>query len=115
MPKFFRSAKQIKTNTKKKIKMISISTKILNVTLITLLFVFSFAYLVQMNSLSTKGYQIKELESKISDLQQDSKDLELQVFELKSMDNIKSKVSQLNMVKVDKVEYLSPTPVALAK
>ncbi len=113
MSKFFYLGKKSRPKPCHKIKM-KINIKVLNIIVVGLVAFSGVAYLIQMNSLATKGYKIRELETKIEGLNQESKNLELQVLELQSMDNIKNKVSQLNMVAIGKIDYLMPTPVALA-
>ena len=117
MSKFFHlSKKPVNSNqTKKRSKKMKINTKILNIMMIGLIVVFGFSYLVQMNGLATKGYQIKDLEVQIEQLELQGSNLELEVLSLQSISNVKNKVSKLNMVEVGNVEYLSPTPVALAR
>ncbi len=80
-----------------------------------LIIFFGVSYLIQTNGLATKGYQIKELESKIAELKQEQADLELEALSLQSLGTVKEKVDQLGLVAVDKTDYLAPTPVALAR
>lgn len=94
---------------------VKINLKALNLTIFSLVAIIGLAYLIQVNGLATKGYRIGELEVKIDQLQQESKDLELQVLELQSIESVKNKVSQLNMVSGGKVEYLISSPVAIAR
>ena len=63
-------------------------------------------YLWQTNSLATKGYQIKDLESRVSDLRKTNKQLQLQITELRSTERITKEVEALKMVAVARVEYL---------
>ena len=91
-----------------------IDIRVLNIIVLGLVVFIGISYLIQINTLATKGYQIRELETKVTQLEKESKTMELQVLELQSMDNVKNKVSQLNMVDVGKVEYLMPTPVVFA-
>ena len=71
--------------------------------------------MVQINGLATRGYQIKELESKIADLKQENSDLELEALSLQSMGAVKDKVDGLGLVAIGEVDYLQPTPVAVAR
>ncbi|MFA6410223.1 MAG: hypothetical protein WCW26_01450 [Candidatus Buchananbacteria bacterium] len=72
-------------------------------------------YLIQVNSLATKGYQIKELERKVGELKQEKADLDLQTLSLQSVGAIKDKVNSLGMVAVNKTEFISDNSVALAR
>jgi cell division protein FtsL len=66
-----------------------------------------FVYLWQINSLATKGYKIKDLEEKVSQIKDQNKKLELEVTELRSSARIAEKLKELNLVEVAKIEYLT--------
>lgn len=65
------------------------------------------AYFWQVTSLSVKGFQIKELEKNIQQLKTENKKLELDLTAQESMINLEERVKDLNLVAVDKVEYLT--------
>ena len=116
MSKFFHLAKRARKSTKtKKTKMIRPSVKILNLAIIGLIIFSGISYLIQVNSLMTKGYLIEDLEDKISRLEQKTKDLELETLELQSMESVKGKISQLEMVEAGSVEYLQVAPLVAAR
>ncbi len=71
--------------------------------------IFGLAYFWQVNSLATRGYKIRELESEIGLLQKNTQQLEVQAAQAESLDNVTEKIKQLNMVTPNKVEYLNPT------
>jgi len=71
-----------------------------------LIFICFAAYLWQINSVATRGYKIRELEEKTSQLKEINKKLEVEVTELRSTARITEKVKELNMVEVVRVEYL---------
>lgn len=64
------------------------------------------AYLVQVNSLSTKGYQIQKLQNKVSALREDNKKLTINSTELQSMDQVKSDPAITAMVPVTSINYV---------
>lgn len=66
-------------------------------------------YLVETNSLSTQGYDVNNLKNRITELENQSRQLELDVAELQSIRNISKRVESLGMVKVAITDYLSPT------
>jgi len=71
-------------------------------------------YLYQVNSIATKGYEIRDLESQIHDLQKESKKMEIREVELRSMDNIEKASQNLNLVNSDQVTYVEINgPVAM--
>jgi len=55
------------------------------------------------------------LEKKLNELNQASADLELEALSLQSMTQVKEKVEHLGMVTVSESDYLSMTPVAIAR
>lgn len=116
MSKFFHLSKKSNAPAKtQRLKMRgAISIRMLNLTVISLLLVVGVSYLVQVNSLVTKGYAIKDLENRVDELKKQSNELELQVLDLQSMETVKNKVTQLDMVAIGEVDYLSVTPVARA-
>ncbi len=87
----------------------------LNVLVFSLIALAGLTYLIQINSLITKGYEIQDLKSEISDLKLETDDLELEVLQLKSMSRVKKEVEKLDMVAVTNPEFIQPTPVALAE
>lgn len=74
-------------------------------------------YLGQINSMATRGYELKALEIQRAALSKANKELEVKVAEEQSTANILSKIEALNLVKVSNVSYISATStsVALAK
>ena len=81
-------------------------SKTTRVVLIFGIFLFSFLYLGQMNSVSTKGYAISDLEKEINNLEQENERLQFKIAKLGSLQNIQERMGGLQMVSVDNVEYL---------
>ena len=75
--------------------------------LILFLFVFGFLYIFTTNSIAAKGYKIRSLSKQIGELKSTNKDLQVEVSNLKSVNILEAKVSELEMIKVSKVEYVS--------
>ena len=117
MSKFFHLSKKPRKVLRKRkfLASMKINLKTANIAVGGLIIVITVSYLVQINSLATKGYQIKELENKIAGLKQDKADLELEALSLQSMGTVKGKVQGLGMVMAGEPEYLAPTPVAMAR
>jgi len=74
----------------------------------------SLLYLFQVNSLATKGYEIKDLEEKAAELRAKNKALELQITELRSTERITREIKNLDMVAVARVEYLKANGTSVA-
>ncbi len=83
--------------------------------LLTVFLVFGLMYVVQTSSLSTKGYEINDLEKQIQVLEQENQRLELQIASNRSMNSIQERLVGLNMVEAGgSVEYVSLTGNAVA-
>ena len=65
------------------------------------------AYIGQVNFASTLGYEIKGIESGIDELVVQNEQLEYQIAELQSVDNVTHRVKMLGMVPVGNTTYLS--------
>ncbi|MAF13932.1 MAG: hypothetical protein CMI53_03495 [Parcubacteria group bacterium] len=116
MSKFFHLAKKSRKiyRHKKKLAVGSVNLKSINIVIISLIIILSVGYLVQTNGLATKGYQIQELEDRLSVIEQEQSALELESLKLQSMGSIKEKVDNLGLVVAEETDYLITQPVALA-
>lgn len=73
-------------------------------------------YLFQINDLAIKGFEIRSLENKIKELEQENKNIKLKATELQDLSNImKDLETELNMVKVEHIEYISSSAPATAR
>jgi hypothetical protein len=82
------------------------------VTLGLLVFLVVF-YLVQTNSVATKGYEIKELGKQVESLKQSSRKLEVEAAELQSIKKFEQNFPANSFVAVEKIEYLASTAVQM--
>jgi cell division protein FtsL len=71
------------------------------------IFVFGFLYVFVTTNIATKGYNIKSLSQKISELDSMNKNLQVEVSNLRSVNILEAKSNDLQMVKAQKVEYVS--------
>lgn len=74
----------------------------------------SVCYLVQINCLATKGYEIQELDTKVSELKEINKKMQIEVTSLRSTERITQEIENLEMVDVAMVEYLQPNGSTVA-
>ena len=72
-------------------------------------------YLVQVNSIATTGYQMDELENKLSKLEEQKQKMELEIIQLQAVTNVDEKVASLNMVPVGDIKYLDGSSFVMAK
>ncbi|MDP4001265.1 MAG: FtsL-like putative cell division protein [bacterium] len=85
----------------------------LNLAILFFIVFLGLVYLIQLNSLSTKGYEIRQQETKINDLRTQYKHLEGQVSNLQSISRIKQEASKLNFVPASDVSYINNLDFAL--
>lgn len=63
-------------------------------------------YLYQVNDLATKGYEIRDAESRIQNLEKENKKMKIKEVELRSMYNIEKSTQELNLVSPVNVSYI---------
>lgn len=90
-----------------------VSSLSLNLGLLLTLLLVSVFYLVQVNTLSTKGYAIKELQKRIALEKREQESLQMKSIEAGSLSVLEAKMGKLQMVRTEKIEYLNPTITAL--
>ena len=66
---------------------------------------FGVFYVININSLSQKGYQMIEANSGASALTEENQQLKIQLAQLQASDHLKQLSSQLNMQEVTEVQY----------
>jgi hypothetical protein len=83
---------------------------------LTVLFVIfcSAFYLFQVNDLAIKGYEIKDLENRIAELEKDNKKMQIHEMELRSMYAVEKVAPNFDLVSPVNVSYMDlDGPVAL--
>jgi cell division protein FtsL len=83
--------------------------RLINKAIFLLIFLFFGAYLFGVNSLSVRGFELSETNKKINDLNSENAELELKTMQLESYANINEKVKNLGLVKIDKIDYITPS------
>lgn len=76
--------------------------------------VFGIMYIVQMNSISTRGYEMSDLENQITLLEQENQKLEFQIASNKSMKSIQSRLVGKEFVAADTYQYGSLVGTVMA-
>jgi len=85
------------------------------ISILILLAVLTVMYIIQMSSVSTKGYVISDLERKEKKLEQDVRALQVQIAQNGSMESIQKRLTGMNMVAVSEIEYISSVGTAVAR
>ncbi len=91
------------------------SRKLIAYFLILLIVFFSVLYIVQTNSVATGGYKIQKYKNELSTLQSENKNIELKLSEVQSPGFLEKQIEALSMVKIGKVEYMSPISEVAAR
>lgn len=91
------------------------SSKVLIYLLILLIAFFGVLYTIQANSVVTNGYKVQKYNAELASLQSKSNELNLQLTETQSLKFLEESVENLNMVKISKVEYISPVSQVAAR
>lgn len=97
-------------NPKSKIK---ISIVQLNLALAAALLILGAAYLYSINSLSTRGYEIRQLEQQLNRLEQQQQHLEMQGAGLQSIARLQQAAEQLDLVPVGSTAVVKDADFAL--
>lgn len=96
-------AAEKKEKATKRFRFVSLNLKLV---IIGMAILMGFTYLVQVNKVSTTGFEIQELEQRAAELKKENTKLELEAARLESLANIEQKVQELNLVSTEKVDYL---------
>lgn len=85
-----------------------ITTNVTRVNIVTfaVLLIVCLAYIVQVNSTASKGYQIRDLETTIHELTVANQQSQLEINEAQSLDNIQHAVKMIGMVPVEQAVYV---------
>lgn len=106
-----RSGVKRKTNTKTQNNNGFINVKLM---VGALLIISGILYIYSINSSAVKGYQMKQVEKQISDLEKENDKLKIQEAELKSLYHVEEATKELNMAEMKNISYVEQTsPVAL--
>ncbi len=78
------------------------------------IFVLLFFYFSQVNSSASRAFEIQELESELSVLENKNEQLKLDITGLESMKNLEERIVKLNLVKANEVAYVEEHSVIMA-
>ncbi|MBI2475344.1 hypothetical protein HYV69_02870 [Candidatus Uhrbacteria bacterium] len=84
---------------------------LLNIASFVFLLIFGATYIIQINQSVSKGYQIREIESEISELTLRNQKLEVVTQQAQSLENVERATKMLGLVRAERPTYvLSSTP-----
>jgi len=84
-----------------------LSSLFLGVCLVGTFIILGTLYLLQTNSIAIQGYALQALKNDLLKLQEEKQQLEIQVAQLQSLPYLKQQLEGLDMVPIEKTEYLS--------
>jgi len=91
------------------------SNKVVVYSLILLIIFFGILYTIQANGVVTNGYKIQKYDKELTSLRSKNNELNLKLTEIQSLKFLEESVENLNMVKISKIEYLSPVSQVAAR
>lgn len=102
---------------KEKISQKNKARRLLAIVLVACIVLALFIYIFQVNSLASKGYKINGLKKKVEQLEDENKNLRIEISNLKSVNALEAKTKDFNMVKAQDIEYviLPPASVVVVK
>lgn len=77
---------------------------------LSLVFVLGFltvSYLILMNAMTQKSYEIKKMQAGVSELKHNNEKLEVAIAERESIANLSARVAALGMVPTEKIDYVT--------
>lgn len=82
--------------------------------LLSCIIVFGILYLFKVNTVSTQGFVISDLERKIVDLGRENKKLDVEIASQRSMYSIEKRLDKMELVYVDNMIYVTPVGTTVA-
>ncbi|OGH68616.1 MAG: hypothetical protein A3J66_01185 [Candidatus Magasanikbacteria bacterium RIFCSPHIGHO2_02_FULL_47_14] len=64
-------------------------------------------YVIQTSTLSTKGFDIAQLDSRIRELEQENQRIDFQIAQHRSMQSIQGRLTSLGMVSAENPQYIN--------
>lgn len=118
MMKFIKTSKikqeQAEKTKKSIVQGIKINSMILSLIIVCLIILSGTFYLIQVNKVATKGYQIRDFEQQIKELEENNKKLATEKIKLESNVEIEKRIANLGMVRVNSIDYVEDTHSAVA-
>lgn len=86
---------------------------LLTITVFAGVLVLGVAYIVVVNTVSTKGLRITELQQRVAVLQEENGKIDLKIAELQSLDYLEQQIAEVPYEKVADIEYIT-TAISVA-
>lgn len=85
------------------------------VCLIVFVLFFGVLHVVNLSTMSTKGYDMTELQKQITMLERENQKLEIKIAKYSSMQSIQERLDGMKMVSADNIEYSTIIGTAVAR
>lgn len=92
-----------------------LTSKTARLGLVSIIFIFSIAYIINTAASATTGYQLHELEKQTARLETEVQKLQVEIADNSSINSISSRLVKLNMVEMSNVKYLTTKNTVVAK
>ena len=92
-----------------------ISLKKINLSLFALSALLFVVYLIEINTLSVKGFAIADFKGQLNELNRENANLEVKINTLRSYSYLETKIAKLNLVPTDNIIYLDNIDQTIAK
>lgn len=92
-----------------------ISGKIARLVYVGILSFLIVVYVCQVNSASSIGYEMRDLQRQNDKLKHDIRNLNVQVASYSALPNLEKRISQINLSKVTHINYVNIPEVQMAK
>jgi len=92
-----------------------LTSKTARLSLVSIIFLFGTAYIINTAASATSGYQMHELEKRTALLETEVQKLQVEIADNSSMSSISSRLVKLNMVEVNNIKYLVIKNTVVAK
>ena len=91
-----------------------IDNSLVKVGLIGVVALFGVLYLLQTSATAAHGYEIHSLEKQVDAMASEVQKVEIAIAEESAMPNIERRLSAINMVKVEKINFAAPVGGSVA-
>jgi len=83
------------------------SEKIISISLVFLICIISFMYMSKTVSITTNGYDVKECEKQLNNLQRENQKMVIELADLKAIYNLEGECSNLVAVENSSIKYIT--------
>lgn len=83
--------------------------------LIVAIIVFGVLYIIEMSSVSTKGFVISDLQKQLQTLEHETRALDVEISKYRSIKSIEERLQGMDLVYATQVDYVTPVGTVVAR